>query len=303
MNLIRINENPRFTRSLVAHKVFRGNPVKVCDIGCREGFASYWKWYHDQIELIGFEADMEECDRLTQKAQKVSTGFRMRFYPYALHQDCRKRKFYITNSPASSGFYPPNGLVKRLWSDEDTRVIKTVEQETINLDSLNMGFDFIKLDTEGCELDILRGAEETLKSALGVTVETEFTPMHEGQPVFRDVDQFMISHGFELFELVPYLFGRKTLPRPETIGGAQWGQVIVGQALYLRDGYELLDDWAAIKVLKLASFMELFCLRDCVIELIGKASEKYIIEKNTANRLIKLLIPEGVEYGDHTKAT
>jgi len=280
---------------LVHNNIFKANPVKICDVGVRGGFAQYWRLYKDQVELTGFEADQEECNFLTEYF-KLSQ-WKTKFYPHALHRDCARRTFYITEKPGSSGFYPANGMFRRLWSDDDTKVIKTIEMDTVNLDSFGLNFDFIKLDTEGCELDVLMGAEETLRNVIGLSVETEFTPLHIGQPLFRDVDLFISSHGFKLFDLTSYLFGRKTMMPPESVDESRWGQAIVGQALYLRDGYEILDStpWDPIKVLKLASFMDIFNLNDCAIELINKACAKGILAKNTAARLNNLLLPDYLE--------
>ena len=73
--------------------------------------------------------------------------------------------------------------------------------------------DFIKLDTQGSELDILHGAAETLgRGVLGIEVEVEFVEMYLGQPLFRDVDRHLNSMGFELIDLCNILYGRRVTP-------------------------------------------------------------------------------------------
>jgi hypothetical protein len=59
----------------------------------------------------------------------------------------------------------------------------------------------IKLDTQGSELDILRGAEKALRGCIFVIVEAEFNPLYEGQPLFCDVDRFLRDRGFSLWRL------------------------------------------------------------------------------------------------------
>src|SRR5262249_23401008 len=61
--------------------------------------------------------------------------------------------------------------------------------------------DLFKLDTQGSELDVLRGAERTLASVSVVQTEVEFNPMYEGQPLFGDVDRFLRERGFVLWNL------------------------------------------------------------------------------------------------------
>jgi len=51
------------------------------------------------------------------------------------------------------------------------------------------------------------------------------------------------------------------------------------------------DGWDDIKVLKLASIMELFCLPDCAIELIQTAHRNGLLQDKDVTHLIDLLVP------------
>ena len=62
---------------------------------------------------------------------------------------------------------------------------------------------FLKLDTQGSELDILRGAGTALDRCLGIEIEVEFVPIYVGQPLFADVDQWLRARGFLLWRLHP----------------------------------------------------------------------------------------------------
>lgn len=50
------------------------------------------------------------------------------------------------------------------------------------------------------------------------------------------------------------------------------------------------DSWDDIKVLKLASIMELFSLPDCAIELISAAHQKGLLRSTDTNQLTDLLV-------------
>ena len=64
--------------------------------------------------------------------------------------------------------------------------------------------DFIKLDTQGAELDILIGSEKTLTQVLGIECEVSFIEQYKNQPVFSDVDKFLRSNGFEFHSFLGY---------------------------------------------------------------------------------------------------
>lgn len=83
---------------------------------------------------------------------------------------------------------------------------RAVQQET--LDGLASRFGtappyFIKLDTQGSELDVLRGAEETvLPSTTGILVETSLFAFFQGGPLARDVIEYLTARGFVLYDVV-----------------------------------------------------------------------------------------------------
>jgi FkbM family methyltransferase len=56
--------------------------------------------------------------------------------------------------------------------------------------------DFIKLDTQGAELDILRGAEKALSHATLVYLECPFLAYNVGAPKFQDYIDYFDEHGF-----------------------------------------------------------------------------------------------------------
>jgi FkbM family methyltransferase len=57
--------------------------------------------------------------------------------------------------------------------------------------------DFIKIDVQGCELDILKGATETLKSVKDLVVELQHTEYNKGAPQVQESLPFIESLGFK----------------------------------------------------------------------------------------------------------
>ena len=58
--------------------------------------------------------------------------------------------------------------------------------------------DLIKIDVQGAELDILKGAEKCLAHCKDIIVECQHTNYNEGAPKFEEVKSFLESRGFEL---------------------------------------------------------------------------------------------------------
>ena len=240
MDLKNINYSPKLTSYLVENKLIN---LKVMDVGARGGFSDYWAIYKDCIKLIGFEPGEKR-----EGCLQCALG------------DGKSKTFYITRYASSCGFYPPNiDFCNRLQNKYFLNVLDAKEIPTITLDSLNLKPDFIKLDTEGSELDILCNGLHTLESCLGVSVEFEFQELFKGQHLFEDVNKFLKEQGFRLYDLSTSRLRRLADNSPHEMSPNK-GQIISGQGLYFRDIYPERN-------LKLASLMELFDLSDCAYEI------------------------------------
>jgi FkbM family methyltransferase len=276
-----INAEPKLTREFISKGVFKEDPLILVDVGVRGGFEDHWLIYKDQIKMIGFEADAEECEKLNNGNRSCDgVEYDVTYYPIALHSEEGKQHFYRTNYPPASGVYYPDPKIVGRFIDIINLQVKNTEMiDVIDFDTFAEGkidhVDFFKLDTEGNELDILKGAKNHLKNALGVCVETEFYPIHDEQPVFADVDTFMRGEGFMLYSLDTHKWGRKDFYKFEHVKKViPIGQVMIGQALYFKDPITNCENWSEKRILKMVSLMELFNHNDSAKELLKETIKK-----------------------------
>jgi FkbM family methyltransferase len=61
--------------------------------------------------------------------------------------------------------------------------------------------DFIKIDTQGYELEILKGGEKALAHAEFVLLEVSFLDIYVNCPLAIDVINFMKQHGFVIYDI------------------------------------------------------------------------------------------------------
>lgn len=168
------------------------------------------------------------------------------FFPVAVGEQNESANLYITKNPGCSSLYLPNRAMFAPFQECGPffDVVSTQNVQIVALgDYLHqngiMDIDFLELDTQGSELDILRGAQSLLKNSLvAVRVEVEFAEMYQKQPMFGDVDSWLRLHGFMLFDLERYHLRRKSC----TPGVDSREQIVWGQALYLRDFRSLSGD-------------------------------------------------------------
>ncbi len=154
--------------------------------------------------------------------------------------------------------------------------------------------DFIKLDAEGAELDVLRGADTG--TVLGLISELNFGQSPSGQPSFADFDIHCRAAGFQLYDIDVYRFSRRSLPYPllydsrDSAGRPLPGPTIQGQtlssdALYFRNGP------TTSQPVKHACLFEIFGLNDCAAEVLQShrsAFAKWV----DPDLLLDLLVPE-----------
>jgi FkbM family methyltransferase len=62
---------------------------------------------------------------------------------------------------------------------------------------------FIKIDTQGYEMEVLKGATALLPRTVALEVELSIVPLYEGAPGYMDMLIYFSQLGFELFGIVP----------------------------------------------------------------------------------------------------
>jgi FkbM family methyltransferase len=212
----------------------------------------------DLVEVIGVEPNPIEFDHLCEMADS-----HYHFLPYCLGQG-GSATFYMTAMPQCSSIYAPdldliNQFVAIGRPEGDRGPFSIAKEEaikTVKLDDVMGQYqpDYIKLDTQGSELDILRGAQETLKDVLVIQTEVEFIPIYKHQPLFGDIQIFLQQQGFWFQKFID-IQGRNFIPLTADPRGVQaLSQVIWADAVFVRD-YSDLTHYSDQQLLKTSLIM------------------------------------------------
>ena len=171
----------------------------LLDIGAANGANGRWNIVSDKLITILVEPHKESAKVLKQQGLEVIES--------VLHsEDDKEIKFYNTRKPMCSSFYRPN--FNHLKNFLDKERFEIISEDTFNSKSLDTEIikfaqpNFIKIDTEGSELDILKGSKNTLLNVFGLEVECSFHQLREGQPLFEEIRSYLKDFDFVFIDFV-----------------------------------------------------------------------------------------------------
>lgn len=205
--------------------------ICLADIGAAGGIHKRWKKFR-RMHVLGFEPDSRTYKQLPNNENYT-------WFNTALSNIKGSFPLYITSGSTNTSMLMPNyALINRLaFSNNDFSVVSTEEIECETLDNIcmenNFNPDVVKIDTQGTELNILKGSVNLLKKSIfAVESEVEFLPLYEDQPLFTQVHEFMSDNNFQLMDYgnILHVKGNNSIG----IGGAK-SNMISCDALYFRD--------------------------------------------------------------------
>jgi FkbM family methyltransferase len=282
----------RFMFSKILADRVKQDPFVLIDVGARGALDLPWQALDSEsLRVIGFEPDDNECKRL-------NIGQKNRVYfPYALWSEPGKVTVHVASTPSCSSVHPPNMDVIRKFEEKHWRPRQTQHSVSMNATTLEQVFskeslycDFLKIDTQGSEYEILEGAGAALeKNIFAVLVETWTTEVHQGQHLSGEVLALMARQGFELFDVnVAAAWRRKANTALQCSGKPQ----VIGLD-FLFFNKRLTLDWLAdkngVKLAKAAAIADIFGFPDYAIELLSDAIQSMPEDKyfcSTATEII-----------------
>ena len=117
---------------------------------------------------------------------------------------------HVGKNQTTSSIYPPN---TELLSKFDNRIglpPRTTEKKIeIKLRSIDSAVktgeipkpNFIKLDIHSAEFEAIKGSINSLQENLGFLVETWHSDVHKGQHLHGELESFLLSNGYEVFDI------------------------------------------------------------------------------------------------------
>jgi FkbM family methyltransferase len=166
----------------------------VIDVGSNKGqFSLVIRHLFPDAEIHAFEP-LENERRIFQSV--VTDPVKQ--YPMALGATSGEATFYLTSRADSSSLLRPANAQETAFGvtlSSSTTVPVARMSDIIDVSDLSPPV-LLKLDVQGGELDVLKGAVDILPLIDSIYTEASFISLYQHQPLAGDITTFLSQHGF-----------------------------------------------------------------------------------------------------------
>ena len=194
-------------------KLLSKNPT-IIDVGANKGQTIvFFKKIFPRLKIFAFEPS--ETYKFLEK--KYHNDKNIKLSNVAIDKKKGKKKFYYHkfksyNTSGLSGFYKINKDSKdhiRLKSSERNKILKEINfSYSVNCMSLDdifkkkINIDLLKIDTQGNELNVLKGSKKLLKNIKFIKLELMLYDYYEKSYSISDIDLFLKKYNFKIFNIL-----------------------------------------------------------------------------------------------------
>lgn len=259
------------------------NNLIICDVGSQGGL--HPRWERIRNDVFSYEFDPQNNKEIKKKDKKV--------FNTALWSTEGQKVFNQYKNGYSSSFFKINTHeMDKFYNFDDHTLINQITIKTNTLDKLlnnEKSPDFLKLDVEGAELEILKGAGNQISKLLGIEIEIQFLERYLNTPLFNEIDKFLKDNNFELVFLTTNSWKYKNFSYDFNTNH----RLVWGDAIYIKKiNFEKLVDPLIIK--KLVIILLVYDLHDYAYNLIDSLfSRKNLSSENFL--ILKKLISDNLQ--------
>jgi len=193
---------------------------------------------------IGHLSAIDGDKRQNEKLQNFFGSKNVTFHNHFLF-DGRKHKVYLCNpSSGMTSLFKPHKEALKFFNgfEKFGNVEEIISTQTTRLDEVKgiKSIDFLKMDAQGAELEIMKNGEDKLQNCLAIQLEVSHFPLYENQPSFGDIDLYLRGKNFlphlflenKKWSIAPTIFNNN----PRTPGN----QLLESDIVYIRNPLKLV---------------------------------------------------------------
>lgn len=236
----------------------------VADLGARGGLDEDMLPIAWASHAVGFEPDPEEAGRLRSAGD--ARWNKVSILPYAVGGTSGDAVLHVPESSEGASLLAHDGSMAELYGYDNLHIDKKEIPVTVHtLDELRAKgelprVDYLKIDIEGAELDVLKAGEATLRDCVALKVECSFLPQRLRQPLIWEVGQYLVTQDFWAMDIRDIRrWRRRNLPsHPYRIAFTMpysRGQLAQCDLIFLRSPQHIADDAQALRLIVLSAVL------------------------------------------------
>ena len=182
---------------MIKNLINNETPIVICDIGASP--VDPTPFIDELIKnincfLYGFEPNEEEFKKLDQTDKKE-------YFNYAVGNG-QIENLNICFAPGMTSILEPDFEYLKLFHgfSDWAKVIKKVKVQTKKLDDVKFDkkIDFLKIDVQGYEYEVIKNGNNTIKDCLIIQLETSPIPLYKNEKSFAHICLQLENLGFQL---------------------------------------------------------------------------------------------------------
>jgi FkbM family methyltransferase len=268
---------PFFTCEVTQRGILQ-EPFRLIDVGVRGGIGAHWKFFGDHLELWGIDPLYEGGVGPLIASNPHPDRFHYLNMGLGDADENRLFRFYPEN-PSSSHFEASN-KTDRPYIDHLWREVPLRRLDTLFAEGQIQAADFMKMDAETYEIEIVKGGQQFFRSSGIFGIETEstfFRTRRNPRSHFVELYELLAAHGFNVFDAGIQRVSRSSLSRgfPQEISGGislrPVGRAYVFDFLFLREEFEEHNLRASVSIdrlIKMIATAELYGLQDIGLDVL-----------------------------------
>lgn len=178
----------------------------VLDVGANKG------QFGNRLRKEGYRGEIHSFEPITSTFQQLLEATEKDHHWYAhqcaMGENVGEIVINIMESSDLSSILPPSDFGKEKYSkikvlDKEAVLVNTIDQFLANNTAYTGRRILLKMDTQGYDLNVFKGARKSLKAIISLTSEISLTPIYNGMPHYLESLKAYEDSGFVISGIYP----------------------------------------------------------------------------------------------------